>query len=259
MHKNPDMIKSGKQGQEDIGMEYKIIQTDDRTWIIDNMGVRCFLLAGEESALLIDCGMTLKNVAGIVQELTDLPFRLLITHADADHIGDIASFDHFYMHPAEAAFFYHPSGPFSEKAAARAGKDYEAVWEGDRIELGNRTLEIIHIPGHTPGSIGVLDLKNRTLYAGDPVQQNGQIYMFGGHREMHTYIKALRRLEKMNGRFDYIIPSHADYPLDSGLIGKLADAAEEIQAGKRAFEEGEAHGWPVKVYDVGTAVFLLDR
>ncbi len=67
------------------------------------------------------------------------------------------------------------------------------VEDGDIIELGNRTLEVITIPGHTPGSIAVLDIENRVLYGGDTVQ-DGKIFMFGVQREFHAYIRSLESL-----------------------------------------------------------------
>ncbi len=51
------------------------------------------------------------------------------------------------------------------------------VHDGDLIELGNRPLRIVHIPGHTKGSIAILDVNNRVLYAGDSVQK-GHIYVW---------------------------------------------------------------------------------
>ncbi len=228
--------------------DYEIIRINENTWRIENTGVRFFLLAGSKEALLIDCGMTVRSALEIVKTLTALPVRLLITHADMDHIGCIAEFDRFYMHPAEAAFYYgeHPDG-----------KDYDCVADGDVIDLGGRPLKIIYLPGHTPGSIAVLDIANRVLISGDPVQ-DGDIYMFGPQREMRTYIKSLERLRTMTDEFDEIYPSHATFPVKPELIDTLLAAAKEIQAGKRTFVPTEAHGFPVKKYDVSAAVFLTD-
>jgi glyoxylase-like metal-dependent hydrolase (beta-lactamase superfamily II) len=62
------------------------------------------------------------------------------------------------------------------------------VYDGEIIDLGDRPLEIVHVPGHTPGSISVLDRIQRTLIGGDPIQMHGQIYMFGIHRDLHSYV-----------------------------------------------------------------------
>lgn len=64
--------------------------------------------------------------------------------------------------------------------------------DGDRIDLGERPLEIISLPGHTPGSIAILDVNNRVLISEDPIQ-DGLIFMFGVQREIHAYSKSLKK------------------------------------------------------------------
>ena len=139
-------------------MNCEIIQIHENTWRIEDGGVRLFLLAGTEKALLIDSGMNLNNARDIAAGLTNLPLSLLNTHADRDHIGSNEQFDAFYMHPAE------------EPVYRRSGKPGTIlpVREGDALNLGDRELRIIHLPGHTPGSIAVLDVQNKVLISGAP-------------------------------------------------------------------------------------------
>lgn len=80
-------------------MNCEIIRINDNTWRIEDGGVRFFLLAGTEKALLIDSGMTVHNAKDIAESLTELPVFLLNTHADRDHIGSNEQFGSFYMHP----------------------------------------------------------------------------------------------------------------------------------------------------------------
>ena len=79
-------------------MSCDIIQMRENTWRIEDGGVRFFLLAGTEKALLIDSGMNVDNAREIAAGLTALPVSLLNTHADRDHIGSNQQFDAFYMH-----------------------------------------------------------------------------------------------------------------------------------------------------------------
>ena len=101
------------------------------------------------------------------------------------------------MHPAE------------EPVYRRSGKPDTVipVREGDSLDLGDRELRIIHLPGHTPGSIAVLDVQNRVLFSGDPVQEHGRVFMFGIHRSMKDYISSLEHLEGFADQFDEIWPS----------------------------------------------------
>ena len=218
------------------------------TWAETDQGVRIFLLAGREKALLIDTGMTGLDLHAITSLHTDLPLQLLNTHADRDHIAGNAQFPEFYMHPSEAAFYrnvQHGSGRLLP------------VFDGDLIDLGGRTLEIIHLPGHTPGSITVLDWENRCLIGGDPIQEDGNIYMFGDHRNMDAYIAGLERLLE-RGDFDFIYPSHAKEKVSRDVIPELIDGAKDILAGKIPGKEIEVHGKKVTSCDVGVSRFLCE-
>ncbi len=65
-------------------MSTEIRQIDDATWSFEEQGVRFFLLAGEEQALLIDSGMETENARELAESLANLPVKLLNTHADRD-------------------------------------------------------------------------------------------------------------------------------------------------------------------------------
>ena len=158
-------------------MDYQIIQIDEQTWRIEETGVRFFLLTGNKKALLIDSGMMIKNAKEIAKTLTNLPIELINTHADRDHIASNYEFDRFYMHPAEGSNYYKTNGGTGTMIP---------VWDGDLIDLGDRILRVITLPGHTPGSIALLDQTRRTLISGDPIQ-DGRIFMFGIQREINAY------------------------------------------------------------------------
>lgn len=224
------------------------IQINENTWRFEDSGVRFFLLAGAKKALLIDSGMQVRNAKEIAESLVDVPVELLNTHADIDHVGSNEEFDSFYMNPAEASNYYNTQ--------KRTGTIIP-VTDGDVIDLGGRELEIITIPGHTPGSIAVLDKNNRVLISGDPIQ-DGNIFMFGVQREMHAYLLSLEKLESYRDRFDTIYPSHGSFPVKPELIDALHEGAEHILAGEAEGSDAEFHGMKIKRYDVGVAGFLCD-
>ena len=227
----------------------EIIQIDDTTWRIEDSGVRFFLLLGTQKALLIDSGMQVHNAREIAESLVSLPIELLNTHGDIDHVGSNREFDRFYMNPAEASNYYHTQKQTGTMVP---------VSDGDKIDLGERELEIITLPGHTPGSIAVLDRKNRVLISGDPIQ-DGSIFMFGIQREMHAYLLSLEKLERYLPYFDTIYPSHGSFPVKPDLIPLLQEGAKQILAGNLSADTAEFHGTKIKVYDIGAAKFLCDQ
>ena len=230
-------------------MSCEIIRINENTWRIEDDGVRLFLLAGTQKALLIDSGMNLNNARDIAAGLTDLPLSLLNTHADRDHIGSNEQFDAFYMHPAE------------EPVYRRSGKPGTVIpiRQGDSLDLGDRELRIIHLPGHTPGSIAVLDVQNRVLISGDPIQEHGRVFMFGDHRNMVDYIASLERLEGFADQFDEIWPSHADIPVSPAVIRKLRDGARAVLDGTIQGTPTELFGQSVVVCDLGFCALLCGR
>ena len=227
----------------------EIIKINENTWRIEEEGVRFFLLAGENKALLIDSGMQVQNAKVIAESLVELPIELLNTHGDRDHVGSNDEFDSFYMNPAEASNYYNTN---------KKTGTIIPVSDGDIIDLGDRELEIITLPGHTPGSIAVLDKNNKVLISGDPIQ-DGNIFMFGVQREMHAYLLSLEKLDKYKDRFDTIYPSHGTFPVGPELIDALHEGAVRVMNGEIEGYEAEVFGTKIKKYDVGAATFLCDQ
>ncbi len=233
------------------GRQYgaQVIRINEDTWRIEDGMVRFFLLKGTEKALLIDSGMTISHAREIAAALTGLPVFLLNTHADGDHTGGNNQFDSFYMHPADEAH-YRKSGK---------GGRLIPVQDGDEIDLGGRKLRIIHLPGHTPGSIAVLDINRRVLISGDPIQEHGRIFMFGEHRNMPDYISSLEKLDKMSAAFDEIWPSHADLPVFPACIRKLYEGAGQILRKEISGQTTDFFGQTITVYDLGFTAFLCNE
>ena len=228
----------------------RISKLYENTWAVDDDGVRIFLLTGNEKALVIDTGLNALPVKEIVREVTDLPVILVNTHADPDHVSGNAAFDEFYMHPSEA-FVYRNIRHGSGKILP--------VFDKDVIELGGRSVEVIHLPGHTPGSITLLDRQERCLIGGDPIQTDGDIYMFGLHRDLDAYIAGLENLLKRSEEFDYIYPSHAKLRIGKETIGRLIEGAKRILAGEVQGTEKEMNGTRILSVDAGVSRFLVDR
>ncbi len=224
------------------------IRINENTWRFEDGHVRFFLFCGTERAALIDSGMNTPDARSIAEGLTDMPLILINTHADPDHTSGNGAFEEFYMSPAEEGNY-----------RAHNGKGtILPVKEEDIIDLGGRSLEIIDIPGHTPGSIAILDEAGRVLVSGDTVQ-NGNIFMFGEFRNIDRYIESLRHLAEYDGRYDVIYPMHGTFPVTPGLIPKLIDGAEEIKAGKAQGNTVSMFGRDVCLYSFDYAGFLCEQ
>ena len=209
-------------------MDTEIIRINENSWRIEDSGVRFFLLTGTDRALLVDSGRNIDNAREIAESLTALPVMLVNTHEEPNY-----------------------------RRGDRKGTILP-IREGDVLDPGGRPLEVIHLPGHTPGSIALLDRKNRVLISGDPIQ-DGRIFMFGRFRNMPDYIRSLEHLRAWDGQFDEIWPSHADIPISPALIRKLHDGALDVLDGKVAGSPVDVHGNQVIAYDLGFCTLLCDQ
>ena len=124
------------------------------------------------------------------------------------------------------------------------------------IDPGCRPLEVIHLPGHTPGSIALLDKNRRMLFSGDPIQ-DGEIFMFGVHRDMDAYQESLKRLQRRISDFDSIYPSHGTMPVAKELIGQLIDCAGQVGNDEIPWEMADRFPVPVRAYHTKAATFLM--
>ncbi len=223
------------------------IKINDDTWRFEDGGVRFFLFCGKEKAALIDTGMNTKDARKTAESLTDRPLILINTHGDPDHISGNGAFDEFYMSPSE-----------EDNYRDRGGKGtLIPVKEGDVIDLGDRLLKIIDIPGHTPGSIAILDEKYRVIVGGDSVQ-DGNIFMFGPYRNIDLYIESMKHLADFEGRYDEIYAMHGSFPVKPEIVGRLKEGAEQIRAGAASGEKVDMFGHEVLLYKFPYAGFLCE-
>lgn len=173
-------------------------------YIIDDGEVREFLIIGTTNALLIDTGFENTNLKSKIQEITDLPIKIILSHGDKDHSGGLNQFDQCYIHKDDVSLI-------------DCDIKVNEINEGDFFEAGEYKFEVIEIPGHSYGSIALLDRNKKLLLSGDSVQ-TGPIYMFGQHRNLDLYLQSLKKLLTYQDDITTIIPSHNDYPLTKEYI-----------------------------------------
>lgn len=230
-------------------MERQIVKTGEGTWRIEDGFVRFFLLTGTDRALVIDSGVSGPGVRQLAGSLTDLPLTLVNTHGDGDHTAGNGDFSSYYIHEADVR-----ACALTEKFPDSVPQN---VSDGDVFDLGGRTVEVIAIPGHTVGSIALLDTAARTLYSGDSVQ-DGRIYLFGAHRDPDRLEASLEKLASMTDRFDRVCPSHGTPELAPDYVGKVLAAWREVRAGRVAHHPESLHGRTVRTFDTPDCGFYWE-
>lgn len=227
-------------------MEYHELPCGGNVWSIEEDFVRCFLVAGQERALLLDTGLGKGDLKECVQSLTKLPLMVVHTHADGDHTGGDSFFGEISLHEADWLRYQkdHP-----------ANTPHSFLQRGQVLDLGGVELEVIHVPGHTPGSIALLDRQRRTLFAGDTVQRGAPVFLFGPGRDLAQYIDSLRLLCSRLEEFDTILSCHGDAMLPAVYLSDMLAAAQDLRDGKLPVAASSTP-YPAQEYGRGRTGFL---
>jgi glyoxylase-like metal-dependent hydrolase (beta-lactamase superfamily II) len=156
-----------------------------------------YLVAGAKDAVLIDTCTGQAGLKDVVDGLIGNK-RLLValTHGHGDHSGGIKYFPEVLVHPADAGLL--------PKDATTVRRDLK---DGDVLDLGGKKLEVIAIPGHTPGSVVFLDRAGRYAMTGDGIGST-MVWMQISALPLTTYLQSVKRLEALKDGIDELYVGH---------------------------------------------------
>lgn len=198
--------------------------------------IRCniWFVRGRDRDLLIDTGVGVASLRNEIADLVDKPLVAVATHIHYDHVGCLHEFETRLMHALEAPRMEHyrefaalTAAGFPPELRAglsgyglgdgnavlldalpHEGYDVDAyrvtsthatglVDEGDVVDLGDRHFSIFHLPGHSPGSIGLWEPATKTLFSGDAIY-DGPLLDELPDSDIATYLATIRRLREMD-------------------------------------------------------------
>lgn len=202
---------------------------------------------GRDRDLLVDSGMGVVSLRDNVRLVCERPLIAVGSHAHFDHIGGHHEFSERAIHKAEAEILAHPTArntvadtwvsddmfaatPYPDYHA----EDYEvrpapATWlleEGSVIDLGDRHFEVLHLPGHSPGSIALWEEASGILFSGDIVY-DGVLLDNAYHSNTEDYIASMERLRELPAR-----AVHAGHFRSFGR-DRLVELIDDYVAGRR--------------------------
>ncbi len=195
--------------------------------------IRCNIwhLRGRDRDLLVDTGLGIVSLRDAATDLFDHPLVAVATHSHYDHMGGLHEFAERVGHAAEADVLAEgspvaplrrdefpadlleaieagypladllvtavPAATFSVAGFSQPPAPLtRVVAEGDVVDLGNRAFEVLHLPGHSPGSIGLWEEATGTLFSGDALYDGPLLDEVPG-ADIVAYVATMRRLREL--------------------------------------------------------------
>jgi glyoxylase-like metal-dependent hydrolase (beta-lactamase superfamily II) len=187
---------------------------------------------GRERDLMIDTGMGIASLKEAARDLLQKAVTAVATHVHADHIGGHHEFEDCLIHRSEARGLTHPTGDYTlvdeefdptdlsrlsvpgypvagpmltripyagydlRAYRIRAAKVTRTVEEGDIVDLGDRSFEVLHLPGHSRGSIGLWESSTGILFSGDSIYDGPLLDELPGSN-VAAYVRTMHRLREL--------------------------------------------------------------
>lgn len=196
-----------------------------------------FFIVGRNSDLIVDTGTGIASIRDALEHAGLLtpakPLTAVATHSHYDHVGCLYEFEERLIHPAEADELVAPSetptlltsrsDPEFIAIVEAAGMDLPELLidavpaadfdpaaysfpfaaatgtlvDGDTIDLGDRSFLVLHLPGHSPGSIGLYEERTGVLVAGDLIYDDVLIAE-GPGTDLADYIASMERILELD-------------------------------------------------------------
>ncbi len=217
-----------------------------------------YLITGSKSALLFDTGMGISDLNKVVGQLTQLPVIVLNSHTHNDHVGDNWQFATVYgmdtdftrknaqgstqdaqeeIAPDQICGTL-PQGFNPKTYATRPWKITKYVHDGERLDLGGRTIEVLATPGHTPDAISLLDRASGLLFTGDTYYP-ATIWLHRPETDFKAYDASIRRLAALVPQIKTVLGAHNIPVAPPSVLARLVTAFEAVRAGKAASTPGD--------------------
>jgi hydroxyacylglutathione hydrolase len=162
-----------------------------------------YLILGSERALLFDTGPGIRNIQEVVRKLTSLPVIALPSHLHFDHDGNLDKFGDVALPDLPALRDQVREGKFVlgfeqflgfvEGLKRPSFSVTRWIAPGSEIDLGDRRLRLLSVPGHTPDSVVLVDRQTDRLFAGDFIYPS-DIYAFLPGANLRDYARSAHRV-----------------------------------------------------------------
>lgn len=234
---------------------FTIEKLDAMTYIISEYRhweeTHCYLLKGSQHSLLIDTGLGIANIYDEVVKLTDKPIVAVATHIHWDHVGGHKYFPDFYAHAAELDWLNGkfplsletikemvldrcdpPDGFDVKRYEFFQGTPTRILSDGDVIDLGGRSIKVLHTPGHSPGHLCFWDAETGYLFTGDLVYKDVLLAYYPS-TDPEAYLTSLEKVAALPVK--KVFPAHHSLDIQPEILGRMRNSFRQLKA------EGKLH------------------
>jgi len=269
--------------------QFTVTKIYDDTYAITDSGfsqgsVYMYLLVGTEKALLVDSGYGLLDLKAVVKTVTDKPVVCICTHGHLDHAPGACQFEEAYIHSNDFGvysqhtsselimstgtrgllmkppFWMRNNPSYNKLVETMAQKHYpplKAIDDVNVFDFGNRTVSWRLVPGHTQGSIAVIDEKYNTAYDADACAPGAWLFLPESgslndyKKELERYLKFLEE-NKINRRY----VGHTGKSLNQQSLAKLIKCVQTaIDKPKKGIKVNSILGKARIVFANGSLLF----
>jgi glyoxylase-like metal-dependent hydrolase (beta-lactamase superfamily II) len=256
------------------------------TMIVDVLGNHCYLVEGMDRALLVDSCDGFGNLRACVEELTDLPVTVVITHGHEDHMMGSCWFGGAHLSPLDGGQrcwelvedhstrifaqvteegLADDSVPFALRDGCRPRE--LPVADGDVFDLGRRTVRAVALPGHTAGSMAYLVEACGVLLSGDAVTPIMCLFFEDSLTIQGWRDQTLARMAELpfahfyTGHHDYAFAKDDLATFDAAAAFALTDRGMEWEHNRLHEFRGIIHLCPSDTFDADSVDFraVIDR
>jgi glyoxylase-like metal-dependent hydrolase (beta-lactamase superfamily II) len=246
---------------------FHVFPIDERTYAISEPKYWqqnvSYLLLGSGRALLFDTGPGIYSIRPVVRSLTSLPLIVIPSHLHFDHVGNAQEFDDVRLldtpglrAQVREGYFVEPS----EQYMLRGTKTFHVhgwIRDGQTVDLGRRTIQVISTPGHTPDSVSLIDAAgDGRLFTGDLVNREVTLCNVPGS-DVKAMSASLHRLLDLTRPGSSAYEAHSEAPILWSELKQLAAGIDAISTGQAVSEPMCLGGTPMRRFNVGSFPILL--
>lgn len=233
---------------------------------MDRMGVHCTLLVGQRQSLLFDTGYGMDDWHAAIRRITDLPFQVLLSHGHHDHACGNFQFDQVLLDEREMPICEKYGAHFRKRVWDQAvgreldlsdWREEEFLGKGcgnlaklsqEAFDLGGLTAQVIRMPAHTPGSLGLYIPEYRLLLAGDNFNPTTWLF-FPESMPMADFLSAMEKM--LSFPFEQVLCSHGDAPFSRAQMEAFYRGVTKENIKKARYQPGLGFG--ARVYGFSPA------